>query len=76
MRSFEYIFEGSEVTIKIFSEDSALICEAKFPTLANSLTYAVQDANWHLGNHSQPALSAEEETTLISLVTEKVNSYE
>lgn len=70
MRSFEYSFNGAEVTIKILSGSGSTICEAKFPTPAAASTYAVQDVNWHLGQHSQPLLEDAEKTSLLNIVAE------
>jgi hypothetical protein len=71
MRTFEYDYNGAEVTIKIFDETGAHICDAKFPTPKASLDFAVQDANWHFSNCSQPPLTESEKIVLINLVTEK-----
>ncbi len=71
MRTFEYNFDGSEVTIKIFSESGSHICDAKFPTPAAAQTYAEQDVNWQFSNHSQPSLTEQEKTNLINLILEK-----
>jgi hypothetical protein len=71
MRTFEYDFNGSEVTIKIFLENGSHICDAKFPTPAAARTFAVQDVNWHFSNNSQSPLTESEQTNLVNLVLEK-----
>ena len=71
MRTFEYNYNDAEVTIKIFTETGSHIGDAKFPTPSASLTFAVQDVNWHFSNCSQPPLTDSEKTNLINLVTEK-----
>lgn len=71
MRVFEYNYNDLEVTIKVLSESSTHICDAKFPTPASAVSYAIKDIDWHFSNCSQPPLTDSEKTNLINLVTEK-----
>jgi hypothetical protein len=68
MRSFNYNFDGREVTIAVSTESGDHICNAKFPTLAGSKKYFEHDINLHFLATSQPPLTEEETAYLKNLV--------
>jgi hypothetical protein len=68
MRSFNYNFDGREVTIAVSTESNQHICDAKFPTVGAAKSFYEQDVNWHFNNNSQPPLTEEEKTYLKNLV--------
>lgn len=71
MRVFEYSYNDLEVTISVLSESSINICDAKFPTPAAAVSYAIKDIDWQFSNCLQPPLTDSEKINLINLVTEK-----
>lgn len=68
MRSFNYNFDGREVTITASTESGDYICNAKFPTVGAAKSFYEHDLNLHFLATSQPLLTEEETAYLKNLV--------